>query len=674
MSLCLHHHVLSCGYYTSPGGFTYYLTPLTKAVDYQGTQVGTSYLYRWNFCKNLTLTSSCTNNNAAVTQTSNGGNGFCAYLGINPPTISDHPLEQYGGVSVTYINPGSICSNGQPRLTKIVVSCNPNSEYVFKEIIEGFAGICTYEIFMESVYACPMNSSLLDCVVHPDGQDGLLCGSDGRPNCASIGGCLSRLGAVHSGMTRSTSSLSLESLSLSSSPLPSSQIYVHPGTYVNASNCNLYISAHITISSVGDPGSVIIDCQHQSRHMTITQGSVTISGITFLNGRDTDGAGGGCMKIGNSASVFITNSSFNACISLASGGAVYINTTNTNTQTYTTTIHFTSFEDNSASLGGALYAVDEYLYVNDCNFERNIATSNGGALVLSSATITESLLRSNRAGGSGGAIYILAPQFDSLLLNDVNIDQNTALLQGGGIYLSHSSPQVTSISFYNTTIGRNKALLGSGVFLEFGTQPSLSGSVYAFDLSGSVVAQNILAQGHRGASASAFAVVPGAYVQDFSIQGLVSGNNGEVDVSCSSFYTSRSFSFCSPSPCSIMDDLSMCKSVCANKFSVDGGAPIGSYGTYLCLNGVTKQCGDHGQCFLTKNNDDDDTVQATCTCSHNYKGQDCDVYTCGVGDCLLWIPISLAILIVLLIIAIVSMKLYRRKRYESIPENPMENR
>eukprot|EP01113_Clastostelium_recurvatum_P034937 TRINITY_DN4804_c1_g3_i4.p1 TRINITY_DN4804_c1_g3~~TRINITY_DN4804_c1_g3_i4.p1 ORF type:complete len:736 (-),score=113.65 TRINITY_DN4804_c1_g3_i4:108-2315(-) len=674
--------VVCCGFYTSAGGFTYNLTPLKRGLeDYSGLDDSTEYTYWWNFCQDVNPKPGCGSAVGAVFQISMR-TGACQNLGVNPPIISDHPLSDFSGVSVTYTNPGSICFNGQPRLTKIVVTCNPTTEYKLISIIEGFAGICTYEIFMESVFACPLNSSLLDCHVSPSGTDALLCGTTGKDDCASIGGCLARLGAVAAdkkndddnnddyvdGAGGQDEHVAAMLSSSSSSTGVRGTIYIQPGTYTSTSNCNLRISADLTITSVV-PDSVIIDCQGLSRHMTIVAGSVAISDITFLNGTDTDNEGGGCIKI-STASVSITGSSFIGCSSTSNGGAIFVNSSNTfSEQRYETSIVSVIFKDNEARSGGGLYALDESLWMLDCSFENNKAQWNGGGIVVSSAIIQNVSFTHNSARGSGGAISGLTPRYSGFEVQDVVISDNSALLQGGGIFLSHDVRTTSFVSIVDTSVTSNEAMLGSGLYLEFGIASSSSSSassVFLFDFTNTVVSNNKIYQGHRGASAAGVAIVPGAYVQDFSIIGLRASSNGNVDVSCSKYYTQRSYAFCTAQPCAVRD-CATCSSACADTFQSDGAARTSSGVGPLCLNGYTHEC-DHGQCILEPSSSSSASdIQATCECSSNYKGDTCSVYTCGVGDCLFWIPISFAIAIVVIVVAVLLYtKVYKRRNYQQV--------
>jgi len=138
-----------CGNYTSTDGTRYSLGPLTHAVEYSGREVGTDYIYYWNFCRNISPTGCYPP--PPVTQVSLGGT--CTPLGYGLPKLSDHPDGPKSGVTFTYTNTQShLCAGSIPRVTIIEVGC-ANTDTRYLNISE--PGVCKYLIVMESLHACP---------------------------------------------------------------------------------------------------------------------------------------------------------------------------------------------------------------------------------------------------------------------------------------------------------------------------------------------------------------------------------------------------------------------------------------------------------------------------------------------------------------------------------------
>jgi len=122
----------------------------------------------------------------------------------------------------------------------------------------------------------------------------------------------------------------------------------------------------------------------------------------------------------------------------------------------------------SADLGGAIYVASGHLSLTDMAFLSNVATSNGhgGALYMkgnaTTVTMTDSTFVNNRAG-FGGAIFQTARQLD---MEGVTFTNNTAASNGGSIYITGIG-SVTSISS-NTRFENNRAVRGGAIFQDTG--------------------------------------------------------------------------------------------------------------------------------------------------------------------------------------------------------------
>lgn len=127
------------------------------------------------------------------------------------------------------------------------------------------------------------------------------------------------------------------------------------------------------------------------------------------------------------------------------------------------TIKTSSFKDNRAYSGGALYVGSNSgnVTVLYSNFTENSAVSNGGALALkaSGVNITHVLFKSNEAGESGGALYVGGTGTRNVVWYTV-FENNTAKDHGGAINWLANSGEVFYSNFTN-----NSAVYGGGIYL-----------------------------------------------------------------------------------------------------------------------------------------------------------------------------------------------------------------
>jgi len=111
--------------------------------------------------------------------------------------------------------------------------------------------------------------------------------------------------------------------------------------------------------------------------------------------------------------------------------------------------------------GGAIYAYQATLTINNCTITGNEAGANGGGIFAgyTDVTITESTISGNKSYGGGGvyAGYGSVTIIDSTLSGNVAPDS-----AGGGAYLNTA---VVHIS--NVIVDNNKALSGSGVLINY---------------------------------------------------------------------------------------------------------------------------------------------------------------------------------------------------------------
>ena len=206
----------------------------------------------------------------------------------------------------------------------------------------------------------------------------------------------------------------------------------------------------------------LTDCNFTDNHATGTGdgcGGAIYSGNTYLyNSTFTDNTAvvnGGAFSVGNAIGngyLTINNTNFTSnVVSKGSGGAI---------NALTTTITYSNFVGNNATIGGAINA--RTITVNNTNFTDNRATSTGGAIHSGEgvATIDNSNFTNNKAtgtNGDGGALYITG---DYSKLSDLTFNSNSAKRNGGAIYWTSGSGNIRSSNFT-----KSKAHNGGAIYI-----------------------------------------------------------------------------------------------------------------------------------------------------------------------------------------------------------------
>ena len=126
-----------------------------------------------------------------------------------------------------------------------------------------------------------------------------------------------------------------------------------------------------------------------------------------------------------------------------------------------------TFINNSAVLGGGLYWSKTSVTINGMSFINNSA-SLGGAIYIpsggNSATSPTQVINSNFSGNSadsGGAIYI--NNVGNIKISNNNFTDNSAVTEGGAIYIPYSSSSILIDIGYSNFI-RNNASQGGAIY------------------------------------------------------------------------------------------------------------------------------------------------------------------------------------------------------------------
>ena len=212
------------------------------------------------------------------------------------------------------------------------------------------------------------------------------------------------------------------------------EILVMPGTYTGTGNrvvdLNLGNSGQsLTLRSTKGPFATIIDGQNNRGGLLCrTDGDLVIDGFTITRCFDQDGAG-----MSNMSSAEVLNCIFSDNVAEDDGGAVRNGTWQGNNEFWLPTFTNCSFVDNSTGMWGGAMKSGGPITVTlvNCTFENNSANVQ-------------------TTWASGGAI---ANASNNMIIEGCTIQNNFAIVTGGGIYKSETSGGYTNIS--NTVICNN---------------------------------------------------------------------------------------------------------------------------------------------------------------------------------------------------------------------------
>ena len=227
-------------------------------------------------------------------------------------------------------------------------------------------------------------------------------------------------------------------------------LFVKNGTFEGATDEGFAASG--AISSTGD--LVLENCTFENTSSQywgavtardqIDGTNVTVRDCQFINNTSTGGIGG-ALSVESNLSTTLENVTFTGNNAYKSGGAVYV-------ESGSLTVNDCDFEKNSASrYGGGIYlcnttASNTTLDISGSQFEQNSSGYGGGAVAVyapenttSTLTVTDSKMSSNRAP-SGGAVYLNGVVYADIA---ADFERNTATSSGGAIYSPSGTLTVT---------------------------------------------------------------------------------------------------------------------------------------------------------------------------------------------------------------------------------------
>ncbi|MBQ2653688.1 MAG: hypothetical protein IJF83_09030 [Methanobrevibacter sp.] len=240
------------------------------------------------------------------------------------------------------------------------------------------------------------------------------------------------------------------------------KIIITEGIYQES---NLNIVSGLDISA---EGNVTIDANKKSRIINIeTNDEVKISGILFINGRDTDG---GAIFI-KDAKVTINNCTFinNTAVE---GGAIYWNADNgilsnsyftLNRARTASAVSWGGLEENSYEKGGKNGLIINTVFENNDNANRN-ANCMGLAIYSNNVTVINSNFTNNKGkqGSTGGSLHLYG---DDLTVDGCLFENNT-MDQAPAIQADGDRSKIINCKFINNTINSTESARAGAVEID----------------------------------------------------------------------------------------------------------------------------------------------------------------------------------------------------------------
>ncbi|MBN1180535.1 MAG: hypothetical protein JXD18_15105 [Anaerolineae bacterium] len=258
---------------------------------------------------------------------------------------------------------------------------------------------------------------------------------------------------------------------------PGDTVLVACGTYQES---NMIMRTGVCLlSETGEPDCVVIDGQlagHPILHCINVDAQTRIEGITFTNGGGYNYTPyeGGAIYARN-ADLTIENCRFYQNKGGTKGGGIYFEDSEPTLIDCVFEGNFAEFGAEPWGDGGALYVTGSSLSITGCRFEENRALGVAGVVYAydSAIGIANSVFESNTVVNSnGGALWISC---STLSLANTSFDRNESIGAGGGAIYAHSS----ELNAITCTFSMNEGVVNtsSAVDLHAG-QGSFSNSTF----------------------------------------------------------------------------------------------------------------------------------------------------------------------------------------------------
>lgn len=291
------------------------------------------------------------------------------------------------------------------------------------------------------------------------------------------------------------------------------EVWVEGGVYSERVHMGAYTRLLASSDRLGrGPTSPIVDAGGGGTALSILPGAArtVIDGLTFQNGRATNGAG---IDIGAGSSVSIRNVSVLDCAASSSnpdvgssgggisaneasikmsgcsltecaarsGGGLYARLSDVAVDHCSFTHNVAVIENGSFGNGGGFLTGLGYAVFTDCTFDGNIAAGSGGGGILqwdtgAPSSVTRCVFAGNSAGANAGGL--LSGVDAGARVSDSLFAHNAAAKTGGGIDATYFNGSIIGSTFTG-----NQAAFGGGLAL-FSGRPTIENNILAFNSSG----------------------------------------------------------------------------------------------------------------------------------------------------------------------------------------------
>jgi len=405
-------------------------------------------------CNNITLINVDIDNSSAIADNGNGQGGAIYRVSINK--------GGYGGlenvsISNTYVygaNGGAICWNGAyATVYNLNIINSTVNATQGKDALGGALYWGSATSTLENVYIA--NSS-----IHYDYVDGVKMTRGGAIfiNSASV---------TLIDVTVDNSSAIAANARAQGGAIFSAQAYLSLNdvtllnTFANGQGGAIFWTGNNPTSNnvlIINSSTKVSNTTYDANGGAIYSSIATLSNIYIINSTATDDKnvyGGAIYYTGSTINnVTVVNATAISNNGTSYGGALSWRVSNTKN------MYNSSFINNTADLGGAVYRENGGLNVYNTQFVENTANDCGGAIYSNGVlNIYNGTFVRNHANNSGGAIYahaILCNIYSSSL-------ENNSAGYGGAIYY-YNHPTNSRSSITNTNIVNNTAIQGSGIY------------------------------------------------------------------------------------------------------------------------------------------------------------------------------------------------------------------
>jgi len=298
------------------------------------------------------------------------------------------------------------------------------------------------------------------------------------------------------------------------------------GQTITLTNGHLNVTDDLMI--LGGISNITIDAASSSRIFNIATGeTVRISRLTLTNGQSVQGGAISAAGSGTTA-LFEVNFNNNSATGVG-GGAIY----NVDDTMYITGSNFFANSATGASgSGGAVLAVAGTTAFSSSTFTQNVANRAGGAIetidgtiFVTDSTIGGTGMDGNVAGpvgtaapGNGGGIHVTGSAGTGVYLSNTDVLGNYAAREGGGLWNQAGATMSVrngSLVANNTAAGNAVGFGGGGVFNNGGGLNVLDSTV-----------SNNTASGTAGSGGGLFTTAGTLYLNNATVNGNVANRAG----------------------------------------------------------------------------------------------------------------------------------------------------